>query len=79
MRGNSVNISESGMLAEFDRGPEVWLTGRILAQIGEWRLSTGVSVVRVDGRMAAFAFREMSDIDRTRIRKLIEDANEGLS
>ena len=79
VRGNSVNISESGMLAEFDRVPEVWLTGRILAQIGEWRLSTNVSVIRVDGRMTAFAFREMSDMDRTRIHKVVEDATEGLS
>jgi len=79
VRGNSVNISESGMLVEFDRTQEVWLTGRILAQIGEWRLSTSVRVARVDGRMTAFAFQGMSDIDRTRIHKLIEDANEGLS
>lgn len=79
VRGESVNISESGMLAEFDRGQEVWLTGRILAQIGEWRLSIDVKVVRVDGRRTAFAFREISDIDRARIRKLVEDSNEGLS
>jgi hypothetical protein len=67
------------MLAEFGRGPDVWLTGRILAQIGEWRLSTGVRVVRVDGHLAAFSFQEMGDEDRIRIHKLIEDANEGLT
>ena len=80
VRGTSVNISESGVLAEFDRGPEVWLAGRILAQIGEWRFSTGVRVVRVDGRTTAFAFQELSDEDRIKIHKLVEDANgEGLS
>jgi hypothetical protein len=77
-RGSSVNISESGMLAQFDRGPETWLVGRILAQIGEWRFSTGVRVVRVEGRMAAFAFQELGDEDRMKIRKLVEDAPEGL-
>lgn len=79
VRGNSVNISELGMLAEFDRGQEIWLTGRILAQIGEWRLSIGVCVVRVDGRKTAFSFREISDVDRSRIRELVENATEGLS
>jgi EAL domain-containing protein (putative c-di-GMP-specific phosphodiesterase class I) len=77
--GSSVNISESGMLAEFGRSPEVWLTGRILAQIGKCRLSVGVRVVRVDGRMTAFAFRELSDQDRVAIHQLVKDGNEGLS
>jgi len=31
---NSVDISESGMLAEFGRDPNVWTTGRIV-----WRRS----------------------------------------
>ena len=79
VRGNSVNISESGMLAEFERGQEDWLKGRILAQIGEWRMSIDVSVVRVEGHLTAFAFRGMSDIDHARIHKLVEDATEGLS
>jgi c-di-GMP-binding flagellar brake protein YcgR len=77
VRGYTVNISETGMLVEFDRAPDDWLTGRILAQVGEWRMSVEVQVIRVEERMTAFAFREMSDEDRTRIQKLVEGGTKG--
>jgi EAL domain-containing protein (putative c-di-GMP-specific phosphodiesterase class I) len=78
VKGNAENISESGMLADFGRGPEVWATGRVVAQIGGWRLNAGVRVVRVEGRMTAFTFQELSDQDRIKIQKLLKDGNKGL-
>jgi hypothetical protein len=76
--GHSVNVSESGMLATFDRRLEAWLTGHLCVVAGEWHLAIDVRIVRVEGRVAAMAFEIANEGDRATIRKLIECANPGL-
>jgi hypothetical protein len=78
-KGHSENISESGMLAVFDRTLNVWLAGQLSAALGEWRINIEARVVRVDGRTAALTFVNISARNRTILRKVIEDASAGLS
>lgn len=75
IKGRTVNISESGMLAVFDQQLDVWLPGRILAIVGEWYIDVGVRVVRSDGRTAALAFGAMTENSRIAIQKLLEQSH----
>jgi hypothetical protein len=69
--GQTVDISESGLLVDFDEVLEVWTTGDLLI-VGEgWRLQITARVARVHGRQAAFAFRNMDPNDLAIIRDLI--------
>lgn len=77
-RGHSQNISESGMLVVFDRILDVWLTGQLLAEFGEWHVNIEARVARVDARTTALTFVNISNKNRTIIRKVIEDAGAGL-
>lgn len=70
--GQSINVSESGMLARFDRTLDIWLKGHLCAVAGEWHLSIDVHIARVDGRVTALAFEIKGEGDRTTIQKLIE-------
>jgi hypothetical protein len=76
-RGQSVNVSESGVLAAFDRHLDIWITGRLSILVGESDVSIEARVARVNGREAALAFRGMSDKNRAAIQKLIKDTPEG--
>jgi hypothetical protein len=75
--GHSINVSESGMLAMFDRPVEAWLTGQLSSVAGEWHLSIDVRVVRAEGRTAALVFKIVSEGDRATIQKLIDHADPG--
>jgi hypothetical protein len=75
VKGRTVNISESGMLAVFDRHLDVWLPGRIVAVVGEWYLDVRVRVVRVDGRTAALTFEGLTESSRAAIQKLVEQSD----
>jgi hypothetical protein len=70
--GYSVNISESGMLAVFERNLDVWLTGQLWFVVGELHVSVEARICRVDGPMASFFFPNLSDNDLTLIQKLIK-------
>jgi hypothetical protein len=78
-KGHSQNISESGLLVVFDRSLDVWLTGQLSVGFGEWHVNIEARVVRVDGPAVALTFVNISDKNRTIIRKVIEDASAGLS
>jgi hypothetical protein len=78
VKGRTVNISESGMLAVFDQPLDVWLPGRILGIVGDWYLDVRVRVVRVDGRTAALAFEGLTENGRAAIQKLVEQSEGAL-
>jgi hypothetical protein len=71
--GQSVNISESGILAVFDRSLDIWITGRLSILVGDSYVRIQARVARVNGRIAALAFRPMSGTDRTIIHNFIEE------
>ena len=73
--GKAIDISESGILVEFDQVMDVWTTGElsILGQL--WHLHIEARVARVDGRQAAFAFRGMTPRARQMVADLIADAS----
>jgi hypothetical protein len=77
--GQSINVSESGMLARFDRALEIWLKGHLCVVAGEWHLSIDVHIARVDGWVTALTFEIKGEGDRATIRKLIELAEHDLA
>jgi hypothetical protein len=77
-KGQSVDISESGILAVFDQRLDNWLTGQLSIMVGEGHISVEARVSRVDGRAAALIFRGMSDKNRAIIQSLTKDATAGL-
>jgi len=69
--GKTVDISESGILVEFDQIMDLWTTGDLSLEDEEWHLQINARVARVNGRQAAFAFRSMNSSDRELVRDLI--------
>jgi hypothetical protein len=75
VRGRSINISESGIFAAFEREIELWLTGRLTAQFGDSRIDFSVRVLRIQGRRAGLAFQNLSGKDRAIIRRFLDQSN----
>jgi hypothetical protein len=73
--GQTVDISESGILVDFDQIMDIWTTGDLSVEGEKWDLQISARVARVDGRQAAFAFRGMTSSDRERVRDLIAHIN----
>jgi hypothetical protein len=69
--GHTVDISESGLLVDFDEVMDVWTTGDLSIVGKGWHLQIKVRVARVHGQQAAFAFRNMDPHDLVIIRNLI--------
>jgi PilZ domain-containing protein len=76
VKGYSVNVSESGMLAKFDRPVDIWAEGRLSADVGEWNLSINFRVARIEGRDTGLCFHIANEGDRKTIQKLIEYATQ---
>jgi hypothetical protein len=74
MKGYSVNVSESGMLAKFDRPVDIWAEGRLSADVGEWNLSINIRVARIEGRETGLSYHIANEGDHKTIQKLIEFA-----
>ena len=70
--GHTVNVSDSGMLAMFDRRLDPWVSGRLSVVTRNCHLSIEVRVVRVDGHLAGMTF--VRDSDHATIQQLIEHA-----
>lgn len=70
--GYCMNVSETGMRAEFDGIIDVWLEGDISFVIEGQQLSIKARVARVDGRDAGLWFRIESDEDKLTIGKLLK-------
>ncbi len=75
VNGYSVDLSESGILANFDRGLDIWLEGKLSVLIGERLIDVEARVVRVEGRMAALAFQDISNEARRMLQLLLEAAS----
>ena len=74
MKGRSINVSESGMLAALEQFLDAPPPGRLFAAIGEEHISIDVSVVRVEGTKVGLNFRVASESDRIAIQKLVDRA-----
>jgi hypothetical protein len=72
--GRTINISETGILATFDRSLDPWATGRLCAEVRRSYLSIEVRVVRVEGRQTGMTFHIVTEGDHAAIRELIEFA-----
>jgi hypothetical protein len=78
-KGRSVDISESGLLATFDRRLDIWIIGQLSILVGESNVVVEARVARVNWHDAALAFRSMSGNDRKTIQNLIKRSNEEVS
>jgi hypothetical protein len=79
VRGNCVNISESGLVALFERPLDLWTTGEIRLHAGRHSCKISARVARVQDREAGLAFRigsDASDRSLLLIRALIEEARD---
>jgi hypothetical protein len=74
--GESIDISESGILAVFTQMLDIWLIGRLSILVGEQPIDIEARVARVDGRTAGLSFRQASDKQHAIIRDLINKASE---
>jgi hypothetical protein len=74
-KGHSIDLSESGVWAAFDRGLDLWLEGRLSATLGEWNVDFGVRVARIDGLEAGLVFQGLTDKDRAIIKHFIQHSN----
>jgi len=69
--GKTVDISESGILVDFDQIMDIWTVGDLSIEGEEWNLQINARIARVNGRQAAFAFRGLNSDDREMLRDLI--------
>jgi len=76
LSGRCVNISASGMLAEFDRPVDIWTTGELTILLDDGYIHIGARVARVDGRKAGLAFHIEGDADGVAIERLLAFASE---
>src|ERR1700678_1499816 len=75
--GQCLNVSESGLFAQFDRRVTVWMSGELTTSIGERHLNIKVRVARVmNGREAGLSFLIEGEDDRSTVRHLMDFAAE---
>lgn len=73
--GQCLNVSESGLFAQFDRRVTVWMSGELTTSIGERHLNIKVRVARVmNGREAGLTFLIDGEDDRLTVRSLLDFA-----
>jgi hypothetical protein len=69
--GHCINVSESGLLARFNKLPEVWTNGKLTLEAGEHYLTIPARVARHQGQEVGFAFALDSENDRDAVAILI--------
>lgn len=69
--GHCLNLSQSGLLANFDQSPELWSQGDLVLHFGEDLCHVQARVARVNGREAGLAFLFRSEADREAIRIML--------
>jgi PilZ domain len=72
--GRCVDVSESGLLGDFDQPLNIWTTGEVTASVGEESVSIRARVARVDGNQAGLSFQVDSAADRLAVLRLIQFA-----
>jgi hypothetical protein len=74
VKGRSLNVSESGMLAVFDVPLDIWITGRLFVVIADLHIGLNARVARAEGRETGLTFQIADEADRIAIRSMIEYA-----
>ena len=69
--GRGLNLSESGLLADFEEPLELWSTGELAIDGIDEPSRVPAFVARVDEHQAGLAFRFTSDKQREAIRTLV--------
>jgi hypothetical protein len=75
VKGHSINISESGSFAAFEREIVPWLTGRLSAQFGDWHIDFSLRVARIEEHKAGLVFQGLSDKDHAILRRFLDHSN----
>lgn len=74
VKGNCLNISESGLLADFAEAIELWTNGELLLHFGGGALGVRVRVARVNGNQAGVVFLYDGDEQRRTIAEVVASA-----
>ena len=74
MRGNCLNLSESGLLAIFDTELDLWDQGLLVLEAGEFHHTQPSRVARVNERETGLSFMFRDEAQRNAIRDLLEIA-----
>ncbi|MGI4755516.1 MAG: PilZ domain-containing protein [Janthinobacterium lividum] len=74
IRGNCLNISESGLMANFEQELELWTTGRLQLSFARAAVTVGARVARCVERDAGLSFLFEAESERTAIRALVASA-----
>ena len=69
--GHCLNISASGLLANFAHAPELWTVGELTMEAAGIQLAVSARVARVDGSEAGFAFAFANDRQREAVHQLV--------
>ena len=69
--GHCMNVSESGLLARFDRPMEVWDVGELSLHFGEKVLLVRAKVARVNENEAGLAFLLRGEADRLAVEEMV--------
>jgi hypothetical protein len=72
--GHCVNVSSSGMLVVFDRPVELFTTGELVMQVGEYYVNIKARVARVLGGDHGLSFQIRSQADHLTVKILVEYA-----
>ena len=72
--GHCLNLSESGLYANFDQPLEVWTHGDLLLHFGDGTCGLAARVARTNGHEAGLAFAFKSDSERSAIRAMCDFA-----
>ncbi len=71
INGHCLNLSESGLLANFDRQLDLWTVGDLVLHYGDQQCTLVARVARADGKEAGLAFSYKSDGERQAIGKML--------
>ncbi|MES2392110.1 MAG: PilZ domain-containing protein [Acidobacteriota bacterium] len=74
VKGRSIDISESGILATFERPLDIWITGHLSILVPEHPIFLDARIARVESHTAAMSFRTMTARDSFIIHSLINKA-----
>ena len=74
LAGLSVNVSETGMLARFDRPAEVWAEGLLSTMVEGNFIGLEARVARAQGTDAGLTFHLRDEKDRQAVRMLLDYA-----
>jgi hypothetical protein len=69
--GHTLDVSASGMLAEFEKPVAIWTIGELTILLEDGYINIGARVARADGRKAGLAFYIEGDDDRVAIGRLL--------